>query len=191
MNIFKIISGVVLIASMISCGESSYEKYKKRETEERSRFEQNISEEQKHLVHQFFIGEIGRKEDFKKIDGGFYCLWKQRDVDIYPHLALNDKLRASDYNITCHKDSIEYIVISESISHKVGTYTNGGDATQMEVVVSVIDLNQGTAYTLTREMGSSPPSTISRRRGSNSGAIGSFFGDDEIYNYLTSQVIEK
>jgi hypothetical protein len=191
MSAFKIFSRFVFVTLIISCGENSYEKYKKRQAKEKNRFEESISEKQKHLIHQFFTGEIKREDGFTKIDGGLYCLWKQREVDIYPHLALNEKLKSNDYNITCNKDSMEYIVVSESISHKVGTYTNGGDATQMEVVVSVIDLKNSTAYTLTREMGSSPPATVRRRRGSNSGAIGSFFGDDEIYKYLTSQVIDK
>ncbi len=185
MNINQIT--IIFLAALLGCGQN----YHVRLAEERNRYEQNISEEQKHLVDQFFKGVIAIGDEFSGIDGGFYCLWKERDADIYPHLALNEKLQSSGYNITSHKDSLQYIVVSESISHKVGTYSNGGDASKIEVVISVIDLKSGTATTLKRAMGSDPPSSISSKPTSKSGAIGSHFGDDDIYYFLTNQVIKK
>lgn len=113
------------------------------------------------------------------------------NIGIEPHLALNDMFAHENYKITSNKDSLQYIIISESISHEVGTYTNGGTATKLEVVISVIDVNKGVAYELKRAMGSDPPQTIRTRRGSDVGGTGSIFGEADIFYFLKSKIIKK
>ena len=191
MNKGIILFFVLIFISFAGCGESSYDKHMKRSAEERQKFEQNISDKQRELISEFLSGEMKYAEDFNGIHGGFYCLWKQRDVDIYPHLYLIDKFKTNGYAVTTNGDSLNFIIISESISHKVGKYTNGGDATKLEVMVSVIDLKKKLAYTLNRVMGADPPSTIRRRSGSNAGGVGGFFGDEDIYNFITAKVLAK
>lgn len=176
-----------LITLLTNCKEDYWEKVEK----ERKIFEKNISIEQKEIINKFFKGILENKDDSLAINGGFYCLWKDRNHDIYPHLALNHRLKSQGYNITNHKDSLDYIVISESISHKVGTYSNGGDATKLEVVISLINFKTKSCSTLKSVMGSEPPSSISRKNGSNIGSIGTYFNDDDIFIFLTSEVIKK
>lgn len=178
----------IFLFTIFGCGESSSEKYERRQREVRQEFENNTSSEQKKLIKDFFEGKIRFGQTFDGISGGFYCLWKQRDVDIYPHTAVNDLLKDEKFNITNKADSLDFIVISETVSHVVGTYSNGGDAVQLETLISVIDLKKETAYKLESFMGGMPPSTISRRRGGKSGAVGSIFGDQEITNFIKQKV---
>ena len=178
---------ILLVILFFSCNDPN----EKKEIEVRQSFELNTSAKQKKLANDFLDGKIKFGENFEGINGGFYCLWKRKSEDISPHFALNDMFINEHYKITTKKDSLEYIVISENISHKIGTYTNGGDASKMETIISVIDVKKGLAYIVDKEMGSDPPTSILTRAGNNSGSIGSVFSDKDIFDFLKKNVIKK
>lgn len=189
MGKFAFVITFLSILILISCGES-FDQYLKRQAESKLKFNAHISPKQKQLVRDFFTGKIQYGETFGGIRGGFYCLWKERDRDIYPQIELNDMFTKECFQITDNKDSLDFIIISESVSYKVGTYTNGGDATQIDVIISVIDIKKGLAYNLNNAKGSAPPATINRNAGSKSGAIGSFFGTEDTFDFLKTIIIK-
>lgn len=122
---------------------------------------------------------------FKKIDGGFYCLWNRRNIDIYPDLALNNLFKDNGYNITLHPDSLNYILICETKSHRVGTYSNGGKASKLESIISIIDLKTEKLYEVEKVMGGDPPLSTRNR----DGAIGSHWSPESFY-YTASKWIK-
>jgi len=94
------------------------------------------------------------------------------------------------YKVTANKDSLNFFIISERISHKVGTYTNGGDALRLETIISAINLKNDTAYVIAKIMGSDPPSSASSRVGSGLGASGSSLSDEDIFDFLKTNTIK-
>lgn len=170
------------------CGNNT-ESYEHKQLVERKAFEANITERQKHLVRSFLNGTINQGKEFHGITGGFYCLWKLRDRDIYPYGTLNDIFRNGNFKITNNSDSLKYMIVAETVTHEVGIYTNGGTATKIETIISVIEVETGMSYTISRNMGGDPPKTIKRSRGSKTGDVGSVFDDEEIYNLLKQYIL--
>ena len=179
---------IIFITLLLSCEDHSYEN---REMEARQKFDKNTSAKQKQLVNDFFDGKINYGDHFNGVYGGFYCLWKRRDMDISPHISLNDMFVKEGYKVTTNRDSLNFIIISERISHKVGTYTNGGDALKMETIISVINLKNDTASVIDKTMGSDPPSSSFSRVGSGSGSSGSWLSDEDIFDFLKTNIIKQ
>ena len=183
LNIF-----ILIMVIFFSCG---YDSYEKQEIGAQQAFDLNTSSNQKQLVKDFLEGSIKFSDRPCKITGGFYCLWKRQDIDIAPHIALNDMFIREGYEITTKKDSLNFIIISERISHKVGTYTNGGDALKTETIISAINLKNDTAYIIDKNIGSDPPSSNFSRVGSGSVSSGSSPGDEDIFDFLKTIVIKQ
>lgn len=181
---FIIVSLFVILIS--SCVSSGWEEYEEEEKKAKSDYKKNLSLEHKRIIKDFFYQklEYDYGKNFSKIKGGFYCLWKERNVDIYPHTELNKLFLDHGYNITTHSDKLNFIIVSQTISHNVGTYSNGGQANQIESKISVIDLNKKCVYKLENIMGSQPPTSVSKRTGDKSGSIGSVATDEDIYNLI-------
>jgi hypothetical protein len=76
------------------------------------------------------------------------------------------------------------IIHSETLSHKVGEYSNGADASVIETIISVIDLKEGKAYRIINNMGGSPPKSTTSRTVD----IGIHWKDEDIYNNLKSRI---
>lgn len=181
----------LLLIILFSC-ESSYDKYKRRLSQEQIKFDSILSDEKKNSLKSFLDGTIRYGETFPGIAEGFYCLWKLRDKGYQPHMSVNDKLLEQGYRITTNSDSLKFLIISGTASHKVGEYSNGGDAIQMETIVHVVDLENNICYKIGNYMGGSPPSTITKRRASDkSGGMGSFFGDDDIMSIIKSEIVSQ
>ncbi len=123
---------------------------------------------------------------FAKINGGFYCLWNRRNVEIKPYMALNKLFCENGYNVTHNPDSLKFLIISESASHQVGTYSNGSPASKLENIISIIDLKKGKLYEVETHMGSSPPNRTRNR----SGDIGSNWSDEDYFRN-SSYWVEK
>jgi hypothetical protein len=179
---------IILDVLIIGCTDNSYEH---KEVEVSQTFNKNTSLRQKQVIEDFLEGKIKYGNHFDKISGGFYCLWKRRDSDISPHLALDDMFLKEKFKITTNEDSLQFIIICENISHKVGTYTNGGEASKIETIISVIDLKKELAYIVDREMGSEPPAAIISNTGTTGGSIGSVFSDENIFDFLKKNIIKK
>ncbi len=169
---------------LLSCGDD----YKKRRDDELVKFNKNISQEQQELITNFYNGTIKAEKKTRDIEGGVYCLWKEKNKGYIPHLTLNHLLLKDGYQITSNKDSLNYIIITETVSHIVGRYSNGATAAQIETVISAIDLKRNSAFIIRKEMGSLPPETIYVKNGSDRGSIGSFWGDDDIFEFLKSEI---
>ncbi|MBR11421.1 MAG: hypothetical protein CMP48_27560 [Rickettsiales bacterium] len=173
----------ILIMLSFSCGDGYDERMEKATKE----FDKNTSEDQRKLVDNFFSGNF-KYEDSKSpnIEGGFYCLWKRRDMSIKPHLALNERFIENGYSITTNSEKLKFIIINETISHVVGHYGDGGTASKLENVATIVDLDKSKYYLLFRNMGSNPPSSVTTKAGRQSIGIGSYLNDDQLYTRLTS-----
>jgi len=145
-NLVNITFLIFLISILIGC--SSGQSYDERMKQAKEQYNTQISQKNKDLVQLFFEGRLKQGFDFEEIDGGFYCMWKTRDIKIEPHMAVNKLFVESGYEITLSPDSLKYIIVSESKSHKVGSYTNNADAVKLETIISVIDLQKELVFNL-------------------------------------------
>jgi hypothetical protein len=102
---------------------------------------------------------------------------------------LNNLFLNAGYNITNNSNKLNFIIVSQTISHNVGTYSNGGTANQIETKISVIDLKKKCVYRLENIMGSLPPSSVSKRNGDNSGSIGSVATESDIFRLIKSNLV--
>jgi hypothetical protein len=159
---------------------------KNEETDKKSEadYSSKMTERNKQLVQQFFDGQLIIHEGFYEINGGFYCLWKQRDVLIKPHHALNRLFKKNGYKITLSRDSLKYIIVSETKSNRVGQYSNGAQAVTIETIISVIDLENGIAFKLADHNGGPPPSSTRSR----SVDIGSHWDDEDIFYNIRNKI---
>jgi hypothetical protein len=178
----KLLILIYIATSLLSCSRGI--SYEERMNNAKNEYNLKMSDKSKKLVDSFFNGSLPLSDNKKNIDAGFYCMWKTREIKIEPHLVVNKMFRENGYNITLSQDSLRYIIVSESKSHKVGSYGNGADAVQLEIIVSLIDLKEEKAYRLLNNMGGMPPQMTSNR----SGAIGSFLGDEGIYNSISNLI---
>lgn len=173
------------ITSLLFCVEE--ESYEQRLYREQMKYDSLVTKENKELIARFMKDSLEISENFGIIDSGFYCMWKEREIKIIPHLALNKLFVSNDYNITLSPDSLRYIIVSETLSHPYGTYSNGAEAVVLENVISVIDLYRKKAFKLANRMGSSPPSSTT----SSTVDIGDFWGDEDIYENLKIKIKKK
>ena len=160
------------------------DKYEKIDKMSEADYSSKMTEKNKQLVQQFFDGQLIIHEGFYRINGGFYCLWKQRDILIKPHHALNRLFKNNGYKITLSSDSLRYIIISETKSYVVGQYSNGAQAVTLETIISVIDLESSKAFKLADHNGGPPPSSTRNR----SVDIGSHWGDEDIFNNIKNKI---
>ena len=180
----KLIVLIVAVISLLSCSRGLT--YEERMNNAKNEYNQKMTAKSKNLVDSFFNGSLSFSDNKKSIDAGFYCMWKTREIKIEPHLAVNQMFKENGYNVTLSQDSLRYIVVSESKSHKVGSYGNGADAVQLETIISLVDLKEEKAYHLLNSMGGMPPQMTRNR----SGAVGSFLGDEGIYNSIKNVIIK-
>jgi hypothetical protein len=173
-----------------SCVSSGYEEYEEAQKKAENEFNTNIYPDQKKIIDKYFQGNLKYdwENDSLEIQGGFYCLFEHRGKEIYPHMELNQLFYDAGYYITNSGSQLNYIIVVYNIPHNVGTYTNGGQANQMETKISIIDLKKECVYPLEGIMGSAPPNTISKKIGDNSGSIGSVATNEEIFNLISSEL---
>jgi len=181
-KVLRLIVLIFAVALLLSCSRELT--YEERMNIAKNEYNKKMTANNKKLVDSFFNGNLPLSDNEKSIDSGFYCMWKTREIEIKPHLVVNQMLKENGYTITLSQDSLRYIVVSESKSHKVGSYGNGADAVQLEIVISLIDLKEEKAYRLLNSMGGMPPQ-VTRNR---SGAVGSFLGDEGIYNSISNHI---
>ena len=181
----------IILFFLTSCVSSGWEDVAEERYKAKKEFNENISTDHKKIIKDFFYGKLkyDTGQNFTKIVGGFYCLWKERDVKIYPHMELNNLFLNAGYNITNNSNKLNFIIVSQTISHNVGTYSNGGTANQIETKISVIDLKKKCVYRLENIMGSLPPSSVSKRNGDNSGSIGSVATESDIFRLIKSNLV--
>jgi len=174
---------LIILSAIFSCTRK--ERYSERERKELLRYEKLMSSQNKQLVEDFKLGNlVPSNSTIDVIEGGFYCMWNRRDIEIYPHLALNDLFKENGYKITLNPDSLRYIIVSETKSHIVGIYSNQAEAAQLETIICVIDMQEQKAFHLLNHMGGMPPGTTKNKRV----AIGSYWGDDDIYGNVKEKI---
>jgi len=116
-----------------------------------------------------------------KIDGPFSCLFSQNgNISLY--INLNKKFNDNGVEIANHPDSLNYIVLCEKKDIKVGSYTNGYDAFEVESAVVLFDISKSVVYEINRQIGDWPPITIS----GNYNGRGSSYTDSDFYNIINS-----
>jgi hypothetical protein len=175
---------LIIVITIFSC--SNCDNYNERKRKAHLEYTEKLTQDSKFIVKKFLNDELEIEQGFDKIIGGFYCMWKRKNLEISPHLALNKLFKESGYNITLSKDSIKYIIVSENKSHEVGKYTNGAKAIQLETIISVIDLKVEKAYVLEKHMGgSSPSSTTSKHI-----EIGDYWEDKDIYDNIKTKIVK-
>jgi hypothetical protein len=187
---FKLFFISIICLFISSCVSSGWEDIEEEEEKAKNDFNNHVSLEHKKIIKDFFYGKLEYDfgHNFSEIKGGFYCLWKQRDVEIYPYPGLNKLFSNAGFNVTNHSNKLNFIIVSQTVSHNVGSYSNGGQANQIETKISVIDLKKKCVYTLENIMGSRPPSTVSKRNGDNSGSIGSVATETDIFNLIKREL---
>lgn len=176
---------MLVIASILLYSCNVEETYDQKRDRSLKQFDSLITGNAKSLINSFLVSnKIPTNKLEEKISGGFYCMWKRRNIDIYPYLALNEIFKKNGYPITLSKDSLKYIIICETKSYNVGTYSNGAKAKKIETIVSVIDIKNEKTYFLARNMGGDPPNSI---RGGSVG-IGDFWNDENIYSIISNMI---
>ena len=178
-----ILTLLIILSAMCSCTRK--DSYSERKRKELLRYEELMSSQNKQLVEDFKLGNLAPSNStIDVIDGGFYCMWNRRGVEIGPHLALNDLFKENGYKVTLNSDSLRYIIVSETKSHIVGIYSNQAEAAQLETIICVIDMQEQKAFHLLNHMGGMPPGTTKNKRV----AIGSYWSDDDIYRNVKEKI---
>lgn len=166
-----------LLLLLSGCVDKKAERVQKA-IEENEKFQASFPDSYRELIRKYKEKEIPIIEKSIQLTGGVFCLVN----DTYPWKSFNKRLQNDGYCITLHQDSLSYFIFTESISHQEGYYSNGGSATRIEKMIIALDVHNKVAYILKRDKGGMPSRTISRRRGSDTGAIGRYMTDDDVYS---------
>lgn len=167
------------------CVDRKAEKIRKV-IEENEKFQDSFPDSYRELIRKYEENEIPIIEKSIQLTGGIFCLVN----GTYPWKSFNKRLQNNGYCVTLNQDSLSYFIFTKSISHQEGYYSNGGRATRLETMIIALDVHNEVAYILKRDRGGMPPRTISRRRGSDTGATGKYMTNDDIYSYLVT-IMEK
>ncbi|MCG0155254.1 hypothetical protein [Phocaeicola vulgatus] len=177
---------ICLLFLIVSCGDRRAERIREAR-KALEQYEASFPAYYKNLIDEYNNNNVPIVDETIRIKGCIFCLTN----GIYQWKSLNDKLKKDGYKVTLSQDSLSYFIFTESISHNEGYYSNGGTATRIEKKVIALDVKEKIAYILKTDCGGMPPQSISRGRGSKTGAVGRSLTDDEIYNFLKNNILVK
>ena len=150
-------------------------------------YNSNLTEENKEFIDKFKSNKtIISNDKVPTIKNGVFCIRILNNTKTEPYLALNKLFEENDYKMADDESSIKYLIVCERIIHTVGIYSNSGRALQVEIVSSILDLENNKVYEIIREKGTKPPNTVRRRK--NVGAIGSELTSEEIFEILINSI---
>ncbi|HRF99740.1 MAG TPA: hypothetical protein PKZ75_01415 [Bacteroidia bacterium] len=174
----------------LSCYHSVVDEYEKIKNEATKSFYINTSKKQQNLLKSFSLGKLKYDEGVKEFKGGFYCILKE-DSLLSSYVELNQLFKKNNYFVTENKDSLNYIIVSEAIPLIIGSYSNGGEAVQMETTISIIDMKTEKVYLIKKALGKAPPETIERKERDKYGAVGKKLDEYDIFEILKKVIIVK
>ena len=161
---------------------------RRKAIEKSEKYEASFPNKYREIINKYEKKELPVFEKTIQRSGGIFCIVN----GIYSWQSLNEKLKNNGYCITLNQDSLSFFIFTESESHKVGYYTNGGDAIRTDTKVIALDISNEVAYILKKEIGGMPPSYIRRSRAASKfkiGASGKSMTSDDVYNFLVSKIL--